>query len=212
MNREQIAKLTSKFVEQLPLLRKDLSFDVKTNHVFWFDDRDKKGQCFYLGDWPAEHDEKRGSVENESCSSSQKLYRKGKRVLDHLLDPTADFKDNSLEAKGVRLLWFEDYWDGPLSGVCEWNDKKYWFSNLDPHLRAYHYSMREMDKAEWAARKEIHSLFINRYGTYRDYFYDDNGTEHHGHRKSQKDTKDFSTIPKTTIPISSNPISTWFIR
>ncbi len=30
----------------------------------------------------------------------------------------------------IKLLWHSGYWDGPISGVCEIDDKKYWFDQI----------------------------------------------------------------------------------
>lgn len=30
-------------------------------------------------------------------------------------------------ARPVRLLWYEDWWDGPLAGMSEWEGRRDWF-------------------------------------------------------------------------------------
>jgi hypothetical protein len=34
------------------------------------------------------------------------------------------------ELDGVRLLWHNDYWDGPVSGLAEYHGKEYWFQAI----------------------------------------------------------------------------------
>ncbi|GER89886.1 hypothetical protein KDW_40480 [Dictyobacter vulcani] len=39
----------------------------------------------------------------------------------------------------IRLLWFCDYWDGPLSGVCFYWGQRYWFEAIEPEKDNYGY-------------------------------------------------------------------------
>ena len=37
-----------------------------------------------------------------------------------------------VRAEGVRLLWEDDYYDGPVSGLAEWAGEQWWFDVADP--------------------------------------------------------------------------------
>ena len=30
--------------------------------------------------------------------------------------------------KDIKLIYHSGYWDGPLSGVCQYKEKRYWFN------------------------------------------------------------------------------------
>lgn len=32
--------------------------------------------------------------------------------------------------KSIKLLWHSNYWDGPISGVCEIDGEKFWFNQF----------------------------------------------------------------------------------
>lgn len=83
-----------------------------------------------------------------------------------------DYLDLLPEAKGVRLLWFTEYWDGPLAGVCEWDGSNYWFSKMLDHQWFLMYPLSE---EEWRMESELHAIFQKCIGHYTDYVYDENG-------------------------------------
>jgi hypothetical protein len=36
-----------------------------------------------------------------------------------------------LSRNDIRLLWYSDFWDGPINGLCLCGDRKCWFEMLD---------------------------------------------------------------------------------
>ena len=67
-------------------------------------------------------------------------------------------------AQGVRLLWDHDWWDGPVSGLAEFEGNEYWYEAVwDPerddwsHPRRY--VLRELTAAELEDEWQWHRLF-----------------------------------------------------
>jgi hypothetical protein len=83
-----------------------------------------------------------------------------------------DYLDLLPEEKGVRLLWFTDYWDGPLAGVCEWEGSKYSFSKMLDHQW---FLMYPQSAEEWRKTSELHAIFQKCIGYSHDYVYDETG-------------------------------------
>lgn len=211
MNDKQLNYLCREFDRLRPIFRSDLRLVVTPNYIYWFTEV-PGGECFYIDQEPLQDD--RISL-SEECGDGKELYHQGKRILENLQDPVLDFKDESKRATGVRLLWWDHYWDGPLAGTCEWNGKRYYFSNIDPHLREYQYTMREMYQPEWDARYQQHLLFQQYVGNYTDYHYDENGKELHRPRdfsKPESERAKYRDAQHPPIPISEHPASAWFQR
>lgn len=63
----------------------------------------------------------------------------------------------------INVLYFNDYLDGPLEGLCEWNNKKYYFlwtgemSKKDEIVRKF-FILRLTEK-QLMIEEERHSLF-----------------------------------------------------
>ena len=45
----------------------------------------------------------------------------------------------------VKLLWHCNYWDGPIDGIAEYQNHKYWFQQCDDFL----------DHSEWLPNGKI---------------------------------------------------------
>lgn len=92
--------------------------------------------------------------------------------------------------EGVRLLWHHDYYDGPLSGMCDCEGFRLWFSMAESYLDSEEYEA-SVDVHEWPWwRRYIchqptdeqmrvivgeHDRFRVMVGTHTDYVYDENG-------------------------------------
>ncbi|MEV6968645.1 hypothetical protein AB0M47_26370 [Hamadaea sp. NPDC051192] len=62
---------------------------------------------------------------------------------------------------GVRMLWFDDWYDGPVEGLAEYEGREYWFADVDdfeytwPQRRyVLHPISPEQAAAEWALHRE----------------------------------------------------------
>lgn len=87
----------------------------------------------------------------------------------------------------VRLLYHYDYWDGPLSGICTFNNQKYFFSNIydcyyderfdgqedeygdrNPCYHRIHLAY-QMPKEYKEAEEKYSNLFIEHFGSWNCY-------------------------------------------
>lgn len=82
--------------------------------------------------------------------------------------------------QGVKLLYHSNYWDGPLSGVCEYQGKRYWFDCLnedettvdedgEPCFARRRYGIYELTEEEWEEQDVWHRLFETYVGTHTNY-------------------------------------------
>lgn len=109
--------------------------------------------------------------------------------------PLEYFWENK-EYPDIKMLWHSGYWDGPLSGMCLYNGKKYWFDcevmehddNNDAGIRKYglyELSDEEVDYEEW-----WHNLWRFLVGHHCDY------GDKYGPYKGQLTTSVFYTLQK----------------
>ena len=84
--------------------------------------------------------------------------------------------------KDIKLVYHSNYWDGPLSGVCLYKEKQYWFNCVhDYHdktednesLDMRIYAIYDLTPIEWEHENYWHNLFVRYVGTHTSY--DDNG-------------------------------------
>jgi hypothetical protein len=87
-----------------------------------------------------------------------------------------------------QFLWHCDYWDGPLSGICVHQDKRYWFHVVDEidvavnvkteqtlhrddyeTCRIFLYSLVELTEEELKKEEYWHDLFEQHVGTHTNY-------------------------------------------
>jgi hypothetical protein len=92
-------------------------------------------------------------------------------------------KHPKIEAK---LLWHCNYWDGPINGIAEYQNHKYWFQQCDdflnyPEMVAQfedfdetldwfrRYTVHELTPEELTEEVYCHDSFRNYVGTHTDY-------------------------------------------
>ena len=63
--------------------------------------------------------------------------------------------------RGVRILWFNDWYDGPVDGVAEFEGLEYWFADIDDFQHTWparryvlHPICKEQATAEWTLHRE----------------------------------------------------------
>ena len=75
----------------------------------------------------------------------------------------------------AKLLWHDDYWDGPKSGLLLYQDKRYWFqvfeesddSDLSDFFRRF--VILELTEIQMKEEEHWHDLFREKVGTHTDY-------------------------------------------
>jgi len=122
-----------------------------------------------------------------------------------------------VEASEVRLLWYGDYWDGPIDGLLSFRGEQCWFELVTEN---------EGDLGEWYRRFVIlrltperlaeearwHDLFRKHVGTHADY--DENGRAMRGELRPRDEWHKFYEPFQRRIPraFSDNEVLGWFER
>ena len=90
--------------------------------------------------------------------------------------------ENKMEGKnymsGIEYVYHSGYWDGPLSGMCRYQGRRYWFSCVhDYHdttddgrpLDQRIFGIYELTDSEWKEEEYWHNLFEKYVGTHTRY-------------------------------------------
>lgn len=76
----------------------------------------------------------------------------------------------------VRMLWHHDYWDGPISGACLFNNDRLWYTCYDEGYGEDWYRkfvLLRLSDEKWKEIDFSHGMFQDYVGTHTDY--DENG-------------------------------------
>lgn len=93
----------------------------------------------------------------------------------------------------VRVKYHNGYYDGPISGVAEWQGKRYYFHMIeesepdeDEEEPSWYrrYALYDLTPEEWAEEDARQASFERHVGTHTTYR--DDGTRDHGGLKPQK--------------------------
>jgi hypothetical protein len=75
----------------------------------------------------------------------------------------------------IKLVYHNDYWDGPLSGVCRvegLSDDRYYFQSINDyhdHLDLRIFSLHQLTSEEWKLEDYWHQQFEQHVGTHTNY-------------------------------------------
>jgi hypothetical protein len=115
-----------------------------------------------------------------------------------------------LEMKDIRLLWHSGYWDGALTGLLLYDERKYWFENYDdPESNRRRYLIIEISDEQLREAEYWHELFREKVGAHSDY---DDSWHRSGSVKPEATHKEFYEPFQKRIPAdySENTIIGWF--
>jgi len=69
--------------------------------------------------------------------------------------------DGIPQLHGVRLLWFNEWYDGPVDGLAEYDGREHWFADIDDYQHTWperryvlHPISSEEAAHEWALHRE----------------------------------------------------------
>lgn len=130
-----------------------------------------------------------------------------------------------IDEKEVRILWHNDYYDGPRNGVLLYQGKVYWFQIQDdicdllPHSDEVNeaeesgynrFLVIELTDEQFQEEKYWNELFRQKVGTHWDY--DENGNPIKGELRSGETWKEFYSAAKNRKPLdlSNNAVIGWF--
>ena len=68
--------------------------------------------------------------------------------------------------KNVEILYYSDYWDGPLWGMCVYNNKLCWYNVIDSSSKIRKFKVREMKSWQISYELYWHSLFVTNVKAY----------------------------------------------
>lgn len=133
-----------------------------------------------------------------------------------------------IERSAIKLLWYSDYWDGPRSGMLEYQGKPYWFqicaeadADTKPtpdssspdglQLTGWYrrYTLLKLSDAQLQEERYWHELFRQKVGTHTDY---DEEEENSGEVRPKETHAEFYEPYKayTRPDLSDNEVIGWF--
>ena len=74
------------------------------------------------------------------------------------------------DLQGVRLLFHHDWWDGPISGLAEWQGREHWYqatwdAEADDWAHPRTFVLRRLSDEEIAEEWRVHRAFEAYVGT-----------------------------------------------
>lgn len=102
-----------------------------------------------------------------------------------------------LTIKDVKLRYINGYYDGMLSGVLEWEGKRYYFDIVDENNSDNindadwyrKFGLYEMTPEEWATEDHTHAEFVKYVGSH--YVINEDGKRDHSGLKPQSEWRKF---------------------
>jgi hypothetical protein len=81
----------------------------------------------------------------------------------------------------VKFLWHNNWWDGPLAGMCEYKNEMYWYAlhheNYKKNAKYWRrYVVVKLTPEQMAEELKWHNLFVEKVGDHFD-------CDERGHRK-----------------------------
>lgn len=118
-----------------------------------------------------------------------------------------------IDRNDVHLLWYADFWDGPINGLCLYHNKKYWFAMLAdadedmPDTSRRKFLVLELSPQQLAEEERWHELFRQKVGTHCDF------EEAHPKVKPKETQREFyEEYEKRSKPdYSNNSLIGWFV-
>jgi hypothetical protein len=115
-----------------------------------------------------------------------------------------------LDRNEIRLLWCFDFWDGPINGMCLYENRKYWFDMLDAGENGdsapRRFLVLDLSTQQLAEEERWHDLFRAKVGTHCDF------EEAHPEVKARELHPEFYEAYKKRVKpdYSNNPVIGWF--
>lgn len=110
----------------------------------------------------------------------------------------------------VKVRWFYGYHDGPFDGICEYNERLYYYDTIDRPI----YGLYELSDEEIKEEVYYHELFRKYYGKYTDYIVDENEEyKREGLYLRDTDKKEYEELTKDRKHrnYKNNKLLGWFI-
>lgn len=80
-----------------------------------------------------------------------------------------------IDAACIRWLWANDWYDYILSGVCEYQGKRYYGQYFDEDgKRNRRFALIDLPEEKWKEENERHQFFVEKVGSHFDFTEDEN--------------------------------------
>lgn len=84
--------------------------------------------------------------------------------------PLSEFFDNEDEQPDLRMLWHSEYWDGPLSGMAEYNGEMVWFECCNDSFDGLRlFKLYRLSPEQIRSETKRHELFRKHVGWHADH-------------------------------------------
>jgi hypothetical protein len=119
-------------------------------------------------------------------------------------------RNRKLNRNDVRLLWYADFWDGPINGLCIYQNKKHWFEmsadDAFPDTNQRRFVVLDLSPEQLADEEQWHELFRQKVGTHCDF------EEPHPEIKPIEFHREFYDTyqQRATRDFSANVVIGWF--
>ena len=118
--------------------------------------------------------------------------------------------------EAANLLWFSDFWDGPRSGMLEYNDERCWFEviaeNEDDDLTGWYrrFVIIRLTADQLAEEDRWHALFRENVGWHTDYLEEAPG-RYEGLCPQEQHQAFYAQYQKRVpLDLSNNEVLAWF--
>lgn len=117
-----------------------------------------------------------------------------------------------VDRRDVHLLWYFDFWDGPINGLCLCHNEKCWFEACLEGEHAFsdsnprRFFIRRLSREQLADEEKWHDLFRENVGTHSDF------DEPHPQVKPADGHQEFyeKYATRGRFDYSNNPTIGWF--
>lgn len=108
-----------------------------------------------------------------------------------------------VDSSDVKILWAQDFWDGPRSGMLSWRGGEYWFEvieeSTDPDLKSWYrrFAIVQLTDEQHAEHARRHALFVEKVD---------------GGRQPREIWDQYYSVAKTwpRIGLATNHVVAWF--
>jgi len=115
------------------------------------------------------------------------------------------------EKRDVKFLWHWKYYDGPITGICNFNNRKYYCNMLKYPIYSLHY----LSDTEISDVEEFHELWKTYVGNHNEYVYDESGVSHQNRSSDKPSTYDYNKFVELSnnkkTDYNTNEIVAWFV-
>lgn len=110
------------------------------------------------------------------------VKRNDMNTYSEIIDTKDISRLSQIDRNDLRFLWYANWWDGPISGMLIYQNKKCWFELISENENAFpdeyyrRYLIIELSVSQIEEEEYWHALFVKQVGEHMDI--DENGVRH----------------------------------